>query len=322
MAERAATDAAQAPISGEALTFGEARHKTMRIVSARVSLGNRIREIWRSRELLVYLVSTEIKVKYKNSFLGLIWSMVAPAMTLAIFWFVFGVILKNAIPQFVIYLFSGLLFWNFFQNGVSSATGVIVARAGIVKKVAFPREILALAAIGTAGVFLFFQLIVLVIFMVALQHSPDWQLVPLLIPALLATAVIAAALGIFLSAVNVYLRDMDHLIAVVLTAWFWACPVVYSFWATVHPRLSASGLTWLYFLNPMTPIILTSQRVIYGHPVVQLTSPTHPTTQILPPWPWTDYLAMDLGLLVIGVVLFGLALIVFGRLEGNFAEEL
>ena len=84
----------------------------------------RLREIWLSRELLIYLVRTEIKVKYKNSVLGLIWSMVAPAMTLVIYWFVFGVVLKNGIPQFVIFLFAGLLLWNLFQFGVMSGTGV------------------------------------------------------------------------------------------------------------------------------------------------------------------------------------------------------
>ena len=105
----------------------------------------------------VYLVRTEIKVKYKNSFLGLIWSMLSPAMTLVVYTLVFGVFLKNGIPNFVIFLFSGLLLWNFFQTGVITATGVVVNNAGLVKKVSFPREILALASIGSAGVFFFFQ---------------------------------------------------------------------------------------------------------------------------------------------------------------------
>jgi len=297
------------------------RPKQTRIVSAQISLPTRFREIWRSRELLLNLISTEIKVKYKNSALGLLWSMVAPAVTLGIYWFVFGVVLKNSIPNFVIYLFSGLLFWNFFQTGLLTATGVVVQRAGIVKKVAFPREILALASIGTAGVYMFFQTIVLVIFMVALGTAPDWPLLPLLAVAFLAEILIASALGIALSAINVRLRDMQHLIEVVLTAWFWACPVVYSFWNSIQSHLGPHGLTWIYLLNPMTPIILTSQRVIYAHPVVTLTSGGKPV-EILPPWPSSTYLLMDLALVGIGVALLLLALSIFGRLEGNFAEEL
>ena len=148
------------------------RVKTTRVVTADVSVWRRIAEIWRCRELLVYLVRTEIKVKYKNSVLGLVWSMIAPAMTLAVYTIVFGYFLRNGIPHFVIFLFSGLLLWNFFQTGVIAATGVVVNNAGLVKKVSFPREILALAAVGSAGVFLFFQACVMVIFMLVLHWRP------------------------------------------------------------------------------------------------------------------------------------------------------
>ena len=94
-----------------------------RVVSPTISVRKRLGEIWRSRELLVYLVRTEIKVKYKNSFLGLVWSMIAPAMTLAIYILVFRILLKNGMPNFVIFLFAGLLLWNFFQTGSSPPPG-------------------------------------------------------------------------------------------------------------------------------------------------------------------------------------------------------
>ena len=100
--------------------------------------------------------------------------MIAPAMTLAIYFFVFSRSSSTtSIPNFVIFFFAGLLLWNLFQLGVLTGTGVVVNNAGIVKKVSFPREILALAAIGSAGVFFFFQAIVMVIFMVILQSPPD-----------------------------------------------------------------------------------------------------------------------------------------------------
>ncbi|MGP8060666.1 MAG: ABC transporter permease, partial [Acidimicrobiales bacterium] len=92
--------------------------KTTRVVSAHISVTRRLAEIWRCRELLIYLVRTEIKVKYKNSALGLVWSMVAPAMTLAIYFFVFQIVLGNHTPNFVIFLFAGLLLWNLFSLGV------------------------------------------------------------------------------------------------------------------------------------------------------------------------------------------------------------
>jgi ABC-2 type transport system permease protein len=302
----------------------ENREKITRVVSAHVNVMARLIEIWRSRELLIYLVRTEIKVKYKNSVLGLVWSMIAPAMTLAVYTVVFGVFLKNGIPNFVIFLFSGLLLWNFFQTGVIAATGVVVNNAGLVKKVSFPREILALAAIGSAGVFLFFQICVMAIFMVVVSNAPAWGLMWLLVVAFVPCVVLSAALALLLASVNVYLRDTQHLIEVLVgAAWFWACPIVYSYQGTVAAKLSKHGITWLYFLNPMTPLVMTFQRVLYAKTgLVTLTTPTHPKEQLLPSWGPLTYIWMDAAVLGVGLVLFFVGMNVFGRLAGNFAEEL
>jgi ABC-2 type transport system permease protein len=304
------------------------RPKLTRVVSAEASLWGRIGEIWGSRELLIYLVRTEIKVKYKNSVLGLVWSMIAPAMTLAVYTVIFGFFLKNGIPNFVIFLFAGLLLWNLFQTGVTTATGVVVNNAGLVKKVAFPREILALAAIGSAGVFFFFQSCVMVIFMLVLGTTPAWHLLWLLLVALIPAVVFASALALLLSSVNVYLRDTQHLVEVVVgSAWFWACPIVYSYQGQVAAKLTAHGLKWLYFANPMTPLVMTFQRVLYNRPgLVPLTTPHppgHPTLeQLLPSWSTLSYVRMDAIVLGVAIVVFFVALVVFGRLAGNFAEEL
>ncbi len=308
--------------SSLALPREEAGGKTTRVVSAQITLGQRLAEIWRSRGLLLKLVRTEITVKYKNSVLGLVWSMVAPAMTLAVFWVVFSVITKNGIPNFVIFLFAGLLLWNLFQTGVLTGTGVVVNNAGIVKKVSFPREILALASVGSALVFFFFQACVMVIFLVVLHNPPAWSFLPILPLALLAGVVLCAALSVLLSAVNVYLRDTQHLVEVLLTALFWACPIVYSYEQTLASRLQSHGLGWIYFLNPLTPLVLSFQRVLYGKTTVVSTSAGHATFDALPAHGIGWYAGLDAIVLVFAVALFLVALTVFGRLEGNFAEEL
>jgi ABC-2 type transport system permease protein len=301
-------------------------NKITRVVSPTISVGQRMREIWLSRELLVYLVRTEIKVKYKNSALGLVWSMIAPAMTLAIYFIVFQIVLGNKMPHFVIFLFAGLLVWNLFQLAVSTGTGVIVNNAAIVKKVAFPREILALAAVGSAFVFFCFQAVVMAIFMIVLHVAPAVNYLPLLLLALFTAMVLAAALGVLLSAVNVYLRDMQHLIEVVLTAWFWACPIVYAYESNIAMKLAAKGwgnLTWIYFLNPMVPLVLSFQRALYGQTTPTAIVNGKPTVfYVLPTWGYGTYALLDLGVLAGSAVLFVVALAVFGRLEGNFAEEL
>ena len=289
-----------------------------RVVTPTISVRKRLREIWLSRELLIYLVRTEIKVKYKNSALGLVWSMVAPAMTLAIYFFVFQIVLGNRMPNFVIFLFAGLLIWNLFQLGVLAGTGVVVNNAGIVKKVSFPREILALAAVGSACVFFFFQCLVMIGFMVVLRAPPDLLYFPLLVLALITGVILASGLGILLSSINVYLRDTQHLIEVVLTAWFWACPIVYSY-QTIASKLGPRHLTWVYLLNPVTPLVLVFQRCLYAKPIVTISGVVTP---VLPLHGYLWYTVLTIGVLIGSLVLFLVALAVFGRLEGNFAEEL
>jgi ABC-2 type transport system permease protein len=299
------------------------RGSITRVVTPTISVRKRLHEIWLSRELLIYLVRTEIKVKYKNSVLGLVWSMAAPAMTLAIYFVVFQVVLGNKMPNFVIFLFAGLLLWNLFSLGVLTGTGVVVNNAGIVKKVSFPREILALAAVGSACVFFFFQVIVMVIFLVVLHHAPDMAYFPVLLLALATGVILASAIAVLLSSINVYLRDTQHLIEVILTAWFWACPIVYAYQGQIGNRLGPKGLTWIYFLNPMVPLVLSFQRCIYAHPTTYaVVNGVKQTFYVLPTKGMAWYVGLDLAVLFLSVCLFLIALATFGRLEGNFAEEL
>ncbi len=300
------------------------RVKATRVVSSHVSVSMRVVDIWRSRQLLWNLVSTEIRVKYKNSFLGLVWSLLAPAMALVVYAVVFGIALRNGYPEFVILLFSGLLAWNLFQTSVLTATGAIVNNAGLVKKVSFPREILALASVGSASVFFFFQACVMVLFLAGLQWRPAFGELWLIPVALVPLLVFCAAMAIFLAAVNVYLRDVQHLIEVVVgSAWFWACPIVYSYQHIVYPKLSEHHILWLYFLNPLNPIVMTFERVIYARTgLIHLTTAGHPLAQLLPGWSSWTYVEADAIVLAVSLVLFFGAMLVFGRLAGNFAEEL
>ena len=104
----------------------------------------------------------------------------------------------------------------------------------------------------------------------------------------------------------------------VLTAWFWACPIVYPYW-TIEKKLGPLGLTWIYFLNPVTPLVLTFQRCLYAKPSYVLNGVT---VQVLPTQGYLWYTALILGVLFLSACLFIVAIAVFGRLEGNFAEEL
>jgi len=296
--------------------------KPTRVVSAQVSIGQRIKEIWRSRELLMFLVRKELKVKYKNSVLGFLWSLLNPALTLIVYYVVFQLVLKNGIPYFAVFLFAGLLVWNFFQTSVMGATGAVVANGGIVKKVAFPREVLALASVGSALVFFGLQLLVLVVALAGFRYSPVYSLLPLVLLGLVVIMVFASALSIFLSAVNVFLRDVQHLVEVLLMVWFWGTPIVYPY-QEIASKLVSHHLTWLlwiYLADPLTSVVLAFQRAIYGKisPIGLGNQVMHILPTAGPLW----YVTVLGVTLVVSCLLFLGALIVFGRIEGNFAEEL
>ena len=299
--------------------------REVRVVSARSSLTRRFAELWRTRELLVGLTRADVKVKYKNSALGLLWSMVSPLMQLGIFWLVFGFILKNGYPQFVVFLFAGMIAWNFFSGALNTSTGIIVERAGIVKKVAFPREILALSTVGAQIFYFSMQAVAMAVILVVLQASPDWGIVWLLVPAIAALLVLAAGFSVLLSALNVKLRDMRHLVEVATQLWFWLTPIVYPY-EKLAPKLHSLGISWLYLANPMTPIVLTFERVLYPR-VGLVPSANYPPNlpkglAMLPTWSPARYAELDCLILAAGVALLVFAVWVFGRLEGNFAEEL
>ena len=274
--------------------------------------GARLLQIWRYRELLVTLVHKELKVKYKNSALGFFWSLLNPALYLVVFYIVFQYFLPSGIPFFAIFLLSGLLPWNLYSTSVSGATASIVANSALVKKVWFPREVLALASVGAAIVHFFLQMIVLVLALGIFQFAPSPKYALLLVPALLTMILLASALGIALAAANVYLRDTQHLLELLLLAWFWMTPIVYPF-SSVAERLGSSR--WLYLLNPVTPIVIAFQRAIFNK-----TSASG--LEILPDESLLWYLR-NLGVVaLVSVALLVGALALFNRLEGDFAEEL
>ena len=199
------------------------------IVNGKVQLGQRLIDLWRNRDLLILLTRTELKVKYKQSVLGYAWSMLNPALVLAIYYVIFKVIARTQQPHFAIWLFSGLLVWNLFNTAAMSSTTVVVGKAGIIKKVAFPRELLAMSTVGVSLVLFVIQIGVLAVFLLGFQLAPDWSALWLLPIAFVTLVMFTCAVSIFLSAVNVYLRDTQHLSEVLLMAWFWATPIVYPF---------------------------------------------------------------------------------------------
>jgi ABC-2 type transport system permease protein len=267
-------------------------------------------------ELLRNLIRKDLKVKYKGSTLGFAWSLANPLLLLVVYTFVFQVVLKSNVPRFGIYLMSGLLVWNAFSGAVSGACGSVVFNANLVKKVRFPLPVLPLSAVGFALVHFLLQLAVLFVVILVLGYSIiGWQLA-LLVPALAVALVFTVALSMLVAALNVRYRDTQHLLDVALLAWFWVNPIVYSV-SLVSKELG--GATWLYYLDPMAPVITTFQRAIYNQPYGTVNG----RRQLILADPgyafYLEKLAIAGG---ISLALLALGVYVFRRMQADFAEDL
>lgn len=271
----------------------------------------RLAQVWSHRELLLNLIRKELKVKYKNSILGFVWSLLNPVLYLVVFSVVFGLILGSNLEAFPLYLLSGLVAWNFFSAAVNQGTASVVANGALVTKVSFPREILPLAAVGAALFHFFLQSLVLIAALLVFRWEPGWSYLPAVPLAVLTVVVLAAACAIALSAVNVRLRDTQHLLELLMLAWFWLTPIVYAFGLVAGKTGTAVAL-----LNPLTSVTTLFQRALYNRVT------DNAGNNIIPDeGPW--WYVRNLGIvLAVSILLLYLALVLFGKRDGDFAEEI
>jgi ABC-2 type transport system permease protein len=264
-------------------------------------------------------------VKYTASVLGAVWSTLNPIVFLAVFTFVVKV-MGNSTPNYPVFLLSGLLAWNLFAAAVGAGARCVIDNGNLVKKVAFPREILPLSVVGVALVDFALQSVMLLIFVIASGsgfHVNALVLYPL---SFVALVVFTTALTFWVSALNVRYRDVQHLIGLALLVWFWMTPIVYPA-GTVQAKLTDPNAAWsphlwqVYLLNPLTPIISGFQRAIYGM-VSYIPSGQTASTPVLPDVS-VAWLAATIGTVLVASLVFLLyTWRLFFRMSGDFAEEL
>jgi ABC-2 type transport system permease protein len=288
--------------------------------SPHLRVGERLRILVAHREILANLVRKELKVKYAASVLGAVWSLLNPLVYLAVFSFV-AKVLGAGIPKYPVYLLSGLLAWNLFSASMGSGARAVLDNANLVKKVAFAREILPLAAVGVGLVDFALQSAVLLLYIIVSGyglHLPELALWPL---AFVTLMVLTVALSLWFSALNVRYRDVGHLLNIALLVWFWATPIVY---AEFQVQDLAEKQTWFgiprlafYLLNPMVDIVAGFHRALYG--TVQPLVDQDPVL-------FTKSLGWVAGIvtttLVVSLIGLRLAWGYFFNRSGDFAEEL
>ena len=281
----------------------------------------RMREVWRHRELLRNLTRRELTVRHKNSLIGVFWNLLNPLLQLLVYSFVFTVVLANGLPRYAFKLLAGMVIFQLFAQGVTGATNSVVSSSPLVKKIWFPREILPMSAVASNFVTFLSRFAILLIGLVVFRHEPEWSMVWLLPIAVLITVVFATGLGMLLAAVNVLFRDVQHFLELIMLALFWGTPIVYQYDFVARALIERFGPNGelLALLNPLIPIVMTFQRVLYN--------PTNfgPETQAnfsytLRPTSWYIQQLAISG--AVALVLLYAGLRVFSRLEGRFAERL
>jgi len=226
-----------------------------------------LREFWQYRELLRNLVVRDVKVRYKNSILGVAWSWLNPLLMMVVYTIFFTILMRNTnFPHYPVFLLCGLLPWNFFSESLTSATGSIVNNAHLIKKVYFPREILPISIVFSSLVN--FLIALPVLFSMTLifgVHLTPW--VSLLPITILIQVIFTVGLTLILSTLNVFYRDTQFILSVLILGWFFLTPVFYPI-ETVPQSATLLGVTfnprlWLYRLNPMASIIASYRDLLY-----------------------------------------------------------
>jgi len=253
-----------------------------------------LREFWEHRELLFFLVWRDLKARYKQTILGILWVILQPLLMTLVFTIFLGKLVRvqTGTTPYSLFLYAGLLPWTFFSNAVSSGSYSILASSQMITKVYLPRLIIPAAAVSVRFSDFLVASVVLILLMLYYGVQPGWQI--LLLPVLaVQITVLALALSALLSALNVKFRDTGTAMPVILQVWMFASPIVY-------PRsLVPARWEWAYQINPLTGIIEGFRSAFLGLPVNR------------------QGLAISA---VITLLLLVVSLLVFRRLEDDFAD--
>lgn len=256
---------------------------------------NVFKNLYQYRELLKTNVHKEIRGKYKGSFLGVLWSFLNPLLMVAVYAIVFPYIMRtNSIDNYLIFLIVGVIPWNYFTTVITSGSNCVWLNGGIIKKVYFPREILPISVVSAGLINFLISCAIILLFLIFGGIGLSFQLLWLPLIALIQSA-FSLGLLFILSAINVYVRDVEYVVSFILNLLFYATPILYT--ASMFPE----KIRWVLYLNPMTHLIDAYRSIFYYQTMPQISA-----------------LLYILGLSVL-VLIFGY--FVFRKLEKGFAEE-
>lgn len=281
---------------------------------AKPGSGRGLLDVYGDRFLLKLLVRKEIKVRYRGSVLGLLWSYVKPLVQFLIFFVALGIFLnlQRGTPNYAIYLFAGIVLVNFFTESLSNATRSIVDNRDLIRKIYLPRELFPVATVWVSAAHFLPQLVVLISACFVVGWTPSVVQLAAFVLVFLMVAVLATGLGLMFGAINVYFRDSENIVDMIVMVVTWASPVLYV-WSMVQGAMGP--WFWIYQLNPMT-VAVEIFHWVFWEPTLKA---DQMSVSALPPDLLTLWL--PIAMLTSIVVLF-LGQLTFRRLAVHFAQEL
>ncbi len=220
---------------------------------------NRISVFWNQKDLIKQLVQKDIKLKYRRSFLGYLWSVLNPLLVMIVMAVVFSRVFHNDIEHYPVYLFTGQILFNFMSHAASDAINSITGNAALLKKTYVPKYIFTFSKITSNLIDLLFSLVALVVVMLATGKTFAWTNLFLLFP-IIQLYLFTVGLGMLLAALNVYFRDIQYIWNAFVTAWMYATPIFYS-----TEIMGGGPVPWIIeHLNPMYFYIRQFRDLVYS----------------------------------------------------------
>jgi lipopolysaccharide transport system permease protein len=255
-----------------------------------------LKEIWDYRNMVFNLVKRDLRGRYKGSILGFLWTFLNPLLQLVVYTLVFSVIMRAGIDKYYIFLFVALVPWIFFSTSLQGGASSILNQKSLVSKIYFPREVLPIAHVLTCFVNMLLTFIVIFIALLFARIPLNPLAILCLPPVMLVELLLCMGMALLASAITVYLRDFEYILGILVMAWQFLTPVMYSM------EMVPEQLHPIFLVNPMTPVIQAYRDILYYARLPELFTLTH---------------AFLLGILVL--IAGGW---IFSRLKKHFAEEL
>lgn len=248
------------------------------------------------RDQIHVLIAKDFKLKYNSTALGFLWSILVPALTSVVYYFVFGVMMRFDTPNYLLYLMSGTFLWQFFANVIMMNGGVMITNQGLLKKTSFDREFLVRGTFYTESIHFLLTIPVLLGMMIFYKVSPNWLLlVPNLIVCLVAMFFLSVGISYAYAACNLFFRDLERIITIIMLMWMFCSPVF------IPVEAVPKEYMWIFDFNPAAMILCIWRDIFY-----------------VPTWHPELYLRV----LLIGLVFFFLGRAVFRKMEPGFAEKM